>query len=1550
MATVSGAKAAGPATPASRLAFLTLDSYIDHARKLLALERDAEVEAALASLFGSSEEENAAAGVSLARLSVTDTTSGLFGRTLLTLSDPLGRALPAHSFTVGDIGGLRAPGTMGVKAEDVASGGNLRAQYEATGVITKVTESSLTIALDDSDDSTATGAAGRSVTALGDKVRLDKLADDVTFKRLRDTLDRLAKGDFGLASRVFSLLFGNTGGEWPRFRDAIPPLASHGAGKAAAAAAAAAARADVANAAVAAAAAGGSFYPTRPGFNESQLRGIEAALRAEDVAMIHGPPGTGKTTTVAEYIKQEVMRGRRVLACAPSNVAVDNLLERLHAPSSGGSGGGAGYSGKGGKGSGSSGAGGAPRCVRLGHPARLSEVALAHSLEAQVAADERTAVVADVRKELNDVYKSLRSARDGGTRRELRAEQRRLRTEVRKREEHVVASIVKEADVVLCTATGAASKTLLRALAVPAPGAEAAAVLAGGAGSGSGSSGGGVATVFRGFDVVVIDEVAQGMELACLIPAMMGAKLVIAGDHMQVRFVLAALVQIADHLICRLRYKDACSSLATFPFLVACVTSRLQLPPTVISDEAARNGLAFTLADRFVALFGDPAAARARAAAAPATVASLSRPSSLASASAGSGADIVADDGLLPPLPPVVHLLDVQYRMHEAIMTWSSGRFYGGKLRAHGTVASHRLSQLPGVHLEPAEGQTTVSSATLREVHGAAKEAADATLHPAPEEDDEEPSKDTKGKDAKEKDAKGRPSRGPTAGRGGKGGAGSGSSSASTATLDPLTAHAVAVQSSLGDGAGDFCVDNAVLDAPLLLIDTAGCDAEESGGAVAASSASSGAGSGASAAVTAAVARAGASKCNVREADAVAKHVAALLAAGVRQEAVAVITPYNAQVGLLRALLQHAFPLVEVRSVDGYQGREKEAVVISMVRSNASRSVGFLADFRRMNVAVTRARRHVAIVADSDTVSSDPHLRSLLQHAEAHGEVRSAAEYLLDGGPSVATAAAARAAKKDGAAGGAGAGDAAAAAAAAEAAAAAAAARQAATAEAKRASARKLLRTFIEQVDAALKAGAAAAGAAAAAASSSGAEATPAGATAASSSGAEAAPSSAAAASLCAADASWTSLAPIPVGNLGSGGKSAPKASVAFADAAAVAFPIQTSASKAADASAAGASLAAAPVTVTATAVLELPAGLNAFDRRVVHEAADEVAAELGVELQHESIDGGAAGGAAGAGGDAAAASDVAVPAAGPASAGGGRRLIVRYSAPIPAAVLPSKAAATADTSSRPAGATSVGAASAAAGGAGAASSSSGSAAASSPAGSSVPSAYSGANSLLKALHDKRMAAAAAASAGKPTADEAAAVPSALPGKSTSGGAAGTAGKASSGAGKGAKGGAGGGAAASASASKASVMSKVGGSGASALPRAIPDTGDDDDALLDALLASSKHCACSGCKKPVTTTGTTCAHCRLRFCYSHGLPEEHGCGDAARAAARSGWAGAGGSPALGGKAGVSAKASDEWKRDALARSLSKKIDEAAAGRTAAAAGKKDGDKGKGKKK
>ena len=93
-------------------------------------------------------------------------------------------------------------------------------------------------------------------------------------------------------------------------------------------------------------------------------------------------------------------------------------------------------------------------------------------------------------------------------------------------------------------------------------------------------------------------------------------------------------------------------------------------------------------------------------------------------------------------------------------------------------------------------------------------------------------------------------------------------------------------------------------------------------------------------------------------------------------------------------MLLESAPLVEVRSVDGFQGQEKDAVVLSFVRSNSGREVGFLADHRRINVAITRAKRHVAIVADSDTISHDPFLRRLVKYVHDCGLVRSASEYV----------------------------------------------------------------------------------------------------------------------------------------------------------------------------------------------------------------------------------------------------------------------------------------------------------------------------------------------------------------------------------------------------------------------------------------------------------------------------------------------------------------------------------------------------------------------------
>lgn len=91
------------------------------------------------------------------------------------------------------------------------------------------------------------------------------------------------------------------------------------------------------------------------------------------------------------------------------------------------------------------------------------------------------------------------------------------------------------------------------------------------------------------------------------------------------------------------------------------------------------------------------------------------------------------------------------------------------------------------------------------------------------------------------------------------------------------------------------------------------------------------------------------SKSNEMEALLVKHHVQNLILAGVSAEDIAVVTPYNAQLALLAHDLKDRFPGIELGSVDGFQGREKEAVVLSLVRSNAEHEVGFLTEKRRLN-------------------------------------------------------------------------------------------------------------------------------------------------------------------------------------------------------------------------------------------------------------------------------------------------------------------------------------------------------------------------------------------------------------------------------------------------------------------------------------------------------------------------------------------------------------------------------------------------------------------------
>lgn len=207
--------------------------------------------------------------------------------------------------------------------------------------------------------------------------------------------------------------------------------------------------------------------------NESQKEAVRFALASPDIALIHGPPGTGKTYTLIELIRQLLRLNRRILVCGPSNVSVDNIVERL-----------------------------APLkvpIVRVGHPARLLPSVLDHSLEVLTHTSDAGSIVKDVRREIDQKQASIRKTRNGRERRQVYGDIKELRKEFREREAKCVDSLVRGSQVVLATLHGAGGYQLRNSR----------------------------------FDVVIIDEASQALEAQCWVPLLKAEKVVLAGDHLQ---------------------------------------------------------------------------------------------------------------------------------------------------------------------------------------------------------------------------------------------------------------------------------------------------------------------------------------------------------------------------------------------------------------------------------------------------------------------------------------------------------------------------------------------------------------------------------------------------------------------------------------------------------------------------------------------------------------------------------------------------------------------------------------------------------------------------------------------------------------------------------------------------------------------------------------------------------------------------------------------------------------------------------------------------------
>jgi ATP-dependent RNA/DNA helicase IGHMBP2 len=282
--------------------------------------------------------------------------------------------------------------------------------------------------------------------------------------------------------------------------------------------------------------------------NPSQQSAVNKILQANDLAIVHGPPGTGKTTTLVQAIKAMIKRdNQQILVVAPSNTAVDLLSEKLSDEGL--------------------------NVLRVGNPARVSEHLFSLTLDYKMAEHPHTKEIKRLKKQaaafqdMAHKYKRHFGKAEREQRKALFTEARNIMKEVDNSEQYIIKDLVAKSQVITATLVGANHYTVRNLK----------------------------------FNTVVIDEAGQALEPACWVPILKAQKVVLAGDH-------------------------------------------CQLPPTVKSAEAAKNGLATTLLEKCVAKH-----------------------------------------------PEAVVLLEEQYRMNEMIMGYSSSTFYDDRLIAHASVASHVL-------------------------------------------------------------------------------------------------------------------------------------------------------------------------------------------------------------------------------------------------------------------------------------------------------------------------------------------------------------------------------------------------------------------------------------------------------------------------------------------------------------------------------------------------------------------------------------------------------------------------------------------------------------------------------------------------------------------------------------------------------------------------------------------------------------------------------------------------------------------------------------------